>query len=43
MLVFAWCLYRRLPLRYTAREHAWLALMGAFMFCVSYIFVYYAE
>jgi drug/metabolite transporter (DMT)-like permease len=43
VLVFAWCLYRRLPLRYTAREHAWLALMGSFMFCVSYIFVYYAE
>ena len=43
MLLFAYCLARRLPLRYTLREHAWIALLGVFMFSVSYIFVYYAE
>jgi drug/metabolite transporter (DMT)-like permease len=43
MLVFAYCAGRRLPLRYTAREHAWMALMGVLMFGVSYVFVYYAE
>ena len=43
LLVFAYCLARRLPLRYSAREHAWIALQGVFMFSVSYIFVYYAE
>lgn len=43
LLLFAYCLARRLPLRYTAREHAWIALQGVFMFSVSYIFVYYAE
>jgi drug/metabolite transporter (DMT)-like permease len=43
LLVFAYCLARRLPLRYTPREHAWIALQGIFMFSVSYIFVYYAE
>ncbi|HUP30023.1 MAG TPA: EamA family transporter [Usitatibacter sp.] len=43
MLVFAYCLARRLPLRYSPRAHAWIALQGAFMFSVSYIFVYYAE
>jgi len=43
LLVFAYCLARRLPLRYTLREHAWLALFGVFTFCVGYIFVYYAE
>ncbi len=30
-------------MRYTLREHAWIALLGVFMFSVSYIFVYYAE
>ena len=43
VLVFAYCAWRRLPLRYTPREHAWMALMGVLMFGVSYVFVYYAE
>jgi drug/metabolite transporter (DMT)-like permease len=43
LLVFAYCLARRLPLRYSLREHAWIALLGLLMFSVSYIFVYYAE
>ena len=43
ILLFIFCLARRLPLRYTWREHAWLALLGIFMFSTSYIFVYYAE
>lgn len=42
-IVFAYCLARRLPLRYSAREHGWIALLGVLMFSVSYIFVYYAE
>ena len=42
-LLFAYCLARRLPLRYTAREYGWIALLGVLMFSVSYIFVYYAE
>jgi drug/metabolite transporter (DMT)-like permease len=43
LLLFAYCLARRLPLRYSIREHLWIALLGVFMFSVSYIFVYYAE
>ena len=43
LVLFAFCLARRLPLRFSAREHLWIALFGALMFCVSYIFVYYAE
>ena len=43
VVIFAYCLARRMPLRFPAREHAWLALLGTFMFSVSYIFVYYAE
>lgn len=42
-LLFAFCLARRLPLRYTPRQHLWVALMGVLMFSVSYILVYYAE
>jgi drug/metabolite transporter (DMT)-like permease len=43
LLVFAFCRWRGLPLRYSARQHAWIALQGILMFGVSYIFVYYAE
>jgi drug/metabolite transporter (DMT)-like permease len=43
VLIFAYCRLRRLPLRYGAREHLWIALFGVFMFSVSYICVYYAE
>src|SRR5260221_11692926 len=32
-----------LPLRFSAREYAWLALFGLGSFGVSYVFVYYAE
>ena len=42
-LLFAYCLARRLPLRYPPREHLWIALQGLLMFSVSYIYVYYAE
>ncbi len=43
MLIFGYCLARRMPLRYSVREHLWIALMGILMFGVSYIAVYYAE
>src|SRR5258705_7421839 len=42
-MLFAYCAFRRLPLRYPLREHLWLALFGVAMFGVSYVFVYYAE
>ena len=43
VLLFIYCGVRRLPQRFSVHEHAWLALQGALMFSVSYIFVYYAE
>jgi drug/metabolite transporter (DMT)-like permease len=43
VLIFIYCLVRKLPLKYSLREHAWIALFGVFMFSVSYVFVYYAE
>ena len=42
-MLFAYCAARRLPLGYTARQHAWIFLFGVLMFSVSYIFVYHAE
>jgi drug/metabolite transporter (DMT)-like permease len=42
-LLFAYCRLRRLPLRFTPREHAWLATQGVTMFGASYVLVYYAE
>ncbi len=41
--VFAYCRWRGLKLHFTFREHIDLLLFGASMFCISYIFVYYAE
>lgn len=43
ILLFAFCALRRLPLRFAARQHAWIAAQGVLMFSVSYVFVYYAE
>ena len=43
LLLFAYCHARRLRLRYSLREHLWIALFGVFMFSVSYICVYHAE
>ena len=42
-VLFAYCRWRGVKLRFTLREHFDLALFGASMFCISYIFVYYAE
>jgi drug/metabolite transporter (DMT)-like permease len=43
LLLFGYCLARSLRLSFSARQHAWIALQGVFMFSVSYIFVYHAE
>ena len=42
-VVLSFCAARGLRLRFTPREHALLALQGAFMYGVSYICVYHAE
>ena len=43
LLIFAYCHARRLPLRYSVRQHLWIALFGVLLFGVSYVCVYYAE
>ncbi|HEY6135495.1 MAG TPA: DMT family transporter [Rubrivivax sp.] len=41
--VLAWCAWRGEQLRFSAPEHARLALQGAFMYSVSYLCIYHAE
>ena len=43
IVLFAYCRWRGLTLRFAMRQHADFFMLGASMFCVSYIFVYYAE
>jgi drug/metabolite transporter (DMT)-like permease len=43
LTVFAFCWWRGIALRFDWRTHLDLFLMGLGMYCVSYIFVYYAE
>jgi drug/metabolite transporter (DMT)-like permease len=43
LVIAAWCRLRGLSLRFTAKEHAVLSLLGCGMYGVSYICVYHAE
>jgi drug/metabolite transporter (DMT)-like permease len=43
LLLFGYCRARGLSLRFSRRDHAWIALQGLFMFGASYVFVYLAE
>jgi drug/metabolite transporter (DMT)-like permease len=42
-LIAAYCRLRRLPMRFSASQHAALALLGLLMYSVGYLFVYRAE
>lgn len=43
LILFAFCAWRRLNLRFGPRQHLALAVQGATMFSFAYICVYYAE
>jgi drug/metabolite transporter (DMT)-like permease len=43
LLLFGYCIARRMPLRFSGRDHLWIMLQGVLMFSVGYVFVYYAE
>ena len=43
VLLMGYCRLRGHPLRFPPRVHAQLALLGVFMFCLSYLAVYRAE
>src|SRR3990170_7612690 len=43
LLLMLYALARRLPMRFTPRQHAFIALQGTFLFSLNYILVYLAE
>jgi drug/metabolite transporter (DMT)-like permease len=43
LLLVGWCLLRRTSLRFAARQHAGLALLGALLFGLNYVLVYRSE
>ena len=43
IILFAWCVTQRLPLRFTGREHLWMLLQGLLLFGINYVCVYIAE
>ena len=43
LLLMVYVLARRLPMRFTLRQHAFIALQGTFLFSLNYILVYLAE
>jgi drug/metabolite transporter (DMT)-like permease len=43
LILMVWSRIKRLPLRYDARTHAWLALQGLLLFGSNYVMTYMAE
>jgi len=43
LLLLGWCMLRKISLRFAAREHAGLALLGALLFGINYVLVYRSE
>jgi drug/metabolite transporter (DMT)-like permease len=42
-LLFLFCWWKKLPMKFTPRQHALMAMQGILMFGISYILVYHAE
>ncbi|WP_370154385.1 EamA family transporter [Ferrovibrio sp.] len=42
-LLFAWCGIRRLPLRFSLRQHAGIALLGLFFFSTNFVLIYHGS
>ncbi|HLQ25162.1 MAG TPA: EamA family transporter [Acidiferrobacterales bacterium] len=43
VMLLAYCVVRWLPMRYTLRDHAWMALQGFLLFGANYVLVYLSE
>ena len=41
-ILMAWCLFRRLPMRYSGHAHLFMALQGVLLFAINYILFYVA-
>ena len=42
-ILLSFAIVRRLPLRFSARDHLWMALQGLLLFCLNYVGFYVAE
>ncbi|MBT8089512.1 MAG: EamA family transporter [Gammaproteobacteria bacterium] len=43
LVLFIYCKINRLKLLFNLKSHVWFALLGAFLFCLNYIFAYRAQ
>ena len=43
LLLFGWCLFRGLKLRFAPGDHGWFALLGLLLFGINYIIAYRAQ
>ena len=43
VVLFIYCKINRLKLLFNLKYHVWFALLGAFLFCLNYIFAYRAQ
>ena len=43
LLLFLWCFFRRLSLRFDLRAHGWFVLLGLTLFGLNYILTYRAQ
>lgn len=42
LVLVAWCVVRHKDMRYSARDHVWMAVQGLFLFCANYAVFYVA-
>ena len=43
LILLGYCLVRGLPMRFSARNHAWMTLQGSLLFGANYVLVYLSE
>ncbi|WP_137938828.1 EamA family transporter [Chitinivorax sp. B] len=43
LILFLWCAWRRLPMRFSRRDHAFIALQGILLFGGNYVLIYHTE
>lgn len=43
VMLMAWCLVRRLPMRFALRDHLFMAVLGVCLFSLNYVLIYVAS
>ncbi len=42
-ILFTWCLFKRIPMRFNLRAHSRFALLGLLLFCLNYLLTYQGQ